>query len=110
LDRKAKTMSRIKNFKAWLHFYFGISLQQLATAIAALIPGGGGGSLTLEIPDGDIDGENDEFVFVGTPVAVMLNGVVLKPITEVTVVGHTATLVAPPEAGDVPDWVSGLVY
>lgn len=63
-----------------------------------------GGSLSLEVPTGAVDGVNGEFVFVGTPIAVFRNGV-LQGSDVVTIVDHTATLDPVPADGEI----TGLV-
>lgn len=64
----------------------------------------GGGSLSLEIPAGEADGENGVFTFVGTPIAVFRNGV-LQGSDVVTIAGKTATFDPVPADGDI----TGLV-
>jgi hypothetical protein len=60
--------------------------------------GAGGGSFSDEIPTGDVDGINDEFVFVGTPFAVFRNGVKYDS-TDYSVAGTTVTLDEAPPSG-----------
>jgi hypothetical protein len=67
-----------------------------------------GATLSLETPIGDIDGENDEFVFVGNPVAVFRNGVAYAP-DEFTVVDSTVTLDTPPVSGVITGLTSGAI-
>lgn len=64
----------------------------------------GGGSVSLETPTGEADGVNDEFVFIGTPIAVFRNGV-LQGSDVVTITGHTATFDPAPADGEI----TGLV-
>jgi hypothetical protein len=85
-------MSRVKDFDRWLRRFYGITTAQ----VVASVPGGGG--ITLETPTGDVDGMNNEFVFVGTPMAVFRNGVMYAP-DEFSVTGTTATLGVAPASG-----------
>lgn len=66
--------------------------------------GGGGGSVTLETPTGDVDGVNDEFVFSAPPIAVYRNGVMESRLG--TVSTNTFTFDIPPDTGDD---IEGLV-
>lgn len=58
------------------------------------------GDVALEIPTGDVDGLNDEFVFVGTPKLVFRNGVLQSP-DAYTVVGTTVTFDTAPADGEI---------
>ncbi len=61
---------------------------------------GGGGTATMETPTGAVDGENNEFVFIGTPVLVMRNGVAYGP-DAYSVVGTTVTITVAPLDGEI---------
>jgi len=63
--------------------------------------GGGGSSVAIGLETATPavgDGIETQFVFVGTPVLVMCNGVVYSP-DNCTVAGTTATIPVPPETG-----------
>lgn len=62
--------------------------------------GNGVGTVTLETPTGDVDGVNNEFVFIGTPVAIFRNGV-LQAADVYTIVGTTVTFDTPPASGAI---------
>lgn len=63
---------------------------------------GGGGSTTtsveLETPTGAVNGVNTDFVFVGTPVLVMDNGIPQSP-DAYSILGTTVSITVPPEIG-----------
>lgn len=60
--------------------------------------------VTREIPDGNIDGVNAEFLLANTPVAgsesVFLNGLLLNDVDDYSIAGDTLTLVDAPQSGD----------
>lgn len=61
--------------------------------------------VSSEIPTGDIDGSNDEYTLLHTPVegtvTVFLNGLLQDPGDDYTIAGSVITFAAPPETGDV---------
>lgn len=65
---------------------------------------GGGGSLTLETPDGVRNGVNRDFEFSGPPIAVYRNGVMERRLG--TILGNVFTFNLPPDLGDD---IEGLV-
>lgn len=56
------------------------------------------GSIALETPTGDVDGDNDTFTFSGPPVLVFRNGVMEKRLG--TVDGNDFVFDTAPETGD----------
>lgn len=60
-----------------------------------------------EIPSGDVDGVNDEFILSKTPtraksLILFLNGVVQAQGGHYSIVGDTITFISPPQLGQVP--------
>jgi len=61
--------------------------------------------ITNEVPDGDIDGSNDEFTLANTPVSGSLslfqNGILMKNPDDYSISAATITFVTPPETDTI---------
>jgi hypothetical protein len=60
-----------------------------------------------EIPAGDVDGVNDEFILSKTPISnksviVYLNGIIQAQTAHYTISGSTINFITPPSLGQVP--------
>jgi hypothetical protein len=65
---------------------------------------GGVTSLSLETPNGEVDGENVAFTFTGPPILVFRNGVMERRLGSIAT--NVFTFNTPPEMGDN---IEGLV-
>lgn len=68
--------------------------------------GGGGGTVVMETPSGDIDGINVAFVFTSPPLQVFYQGQ-LQNGGDYALVGSTVTFTIPPVSGSVLGLVAG---